>query len=175
MEQNTPPHLLSSDKVHSWPRDSHGQTSAHETELRTLLTAHRWYKTASVWGTWQSPRIESWTLKRQGTHGAAPPICSQQSPPHKADKANPETSGNRAEIYHQNLVWCTQFSRVMVYQRPAHILPVGGGGVHLSEQCHKYLRDFCKLSVGLTALLSRFHGNSVVIYKGPVHTQLAGL
>lgn len=47
--------------------------------------------------------------------------------------------------------------------------------MHLSEQCHEYLRDFCKLSVGLTALLSRFHGNSVVIYKGPVHTQLAGL
>lgn len=63
----------------------------------------------------------------------------------------------------------------MVYQRRAHILPVGGRGVHLSEQCHEYLRDFCKLSVGLTALLSRFHGNSVVIYKGPVHTQLAGL
>lgn len=47
--------------------------------------------------------------------------------------------------------------------------------MHLSEQCHEYLRDFCKLSVGLTALLSRFHGNSVVVYKGSVHTQLAGL
>lgn len=38
-----------------------------------------------------------------------------------------------------------------------------------------YLRDFCKLSVGLTALLCSFHGHSVVIHKGSVHTQLAGL
>lgn len=42
-------------------------------------------------------------------------------------------------------------------------------------QHHTYLRDFCKLSIGLTALLSRFHGNSVVVHKGPIHTQLAGL
>lgn len=47
--------------------------------------------------------------------------------------------------------------------------------MHLSKQRHAYLRDFCKLSIGLTALLSHFHGNSVVVHKGPVHTQLAGL
>lgn len=102
---------------------------------------------------------------------ALPLLC----PLHRTDKANPEASGNRVEIYNQNPVWCALLSRVMMYQRPAHVPPGGGGGVHLYEQCHEYLRDFCKLSVGLTALLSRFHGNSVVVYKGPVHTQLAGL
>ena len=51
----------------------------------------------------------------------------------------------------------------------------GGGGAPLSEQRHAYLRDFCKLSVGLTALLGCFHGNFIVVHKGPVHTQLAGL
>lgn len=31
-------------------------------------------------------------------------------PLHRADKANPEASGNRAEIYNQNSVWCALFS-----------------------------------------------------------------
>lgn len=38
-----------------------------------------------------------------------------------------------------------------------------------------YLGYLCKLSVGLTAFLCSFHGHSVVIHKGSVHTQLAGL
>lgn len=96
-------------------------------------------------------------------------------PPYWADRANPEVSGRKVEIYNQKLVWCTLFSWVTVCQRPAHVPSVGGGGVHPSEQSHEYLRDFCKLRVGLTALLRRFHGDAIVVYKGSVHTQLAGL
>lgn len=38
-----------------------------------------------------------------------------------------------------------------------------------------YLRYLCKLSVCLAALVCRLHSNLIVIHKGPVHSELAGL
>ena len=156
----TPPHLLSIRKVQSRPQDSSVETSVNEAELWTPRTAHRQCKPVRGTpelgpGLWRGRVLLG--LLRLSAHD------------------NPQASGNTAEVHNQTLVCCALFSRVTVCQRPAHSPPSGGGGAHLSEQRHAYLRDFCKLSIGLTALLSRFHGNSVVVHKGPVHTQLAGL
>lgn len=38
-----------------------------------------------------------------------------------------------------------------------------------------YLRYLCKLSVCLAALVCSLHSNLIVIHKGPVHSELAGL
>lgn len=38
-----------------------------------------------------------------------------------------------------------------------------------------YLRYLCKLSVCLAALVCRLHSNLIVVHKGPVHSELAGL
>ena len=98
--------------------------------------------------------------------------------PAGADRAHPQASGNRGSRPDLG-VQCV-FSGVTACPRSPTALhspgpTQGGGGAHLSEQHHAYLRDFCKLSIGLTALLGCFHGNFIVVHKGPVHTQLAGL
>lgn len=132
-------------------------------------------KTTSVQAAQTDPRAGPSRLGGQGASEAAQD-CNPT--PAGADRAHPQASGNRGSRPDLG-VQCV-FSGVTACPRsPTALHPAGptqgGGGAHLSEQHHAYLRDFCKLSIGLTALLGCFHGNFIVVHKGPVHTQLAGL
>lgn len=168
----TLPLLLSSDKAQSWPQHSCVQTSVNWEELRISLTAHRWCKTASMWGTQLSPSIRPWP-----GGGRSPWLllgCSQECPCTGLmvpTQRHLET-GLRLMTELQFAASCSPGSGVPTISPR---LACRTWKAHLAEWYHAYLRDFCKLSIGLTALLCCFHGNSVVVHKGPVNTQLAGL
>ena len=132
-------------------------------------------KTTSVRAAQTDPRDRPSKLEGQGASKAAQD-CNPT--PAGADRAHPQASGNtgsRPDLGVQCVfsgVTASPRSPTALHPTPA---PPREVGAHLSEQHHAYLRDFCKLSVGLTALLGCFHGNFIVVHKGPVHAQLAGL